>query len=105
MGLRKKGTRKLCHEGRDYRWVVSPGDMEGLGVVIERFEDPKQRVSIWVEHGNVISPGLVVRMIDVALREGWRPDESGRELFFRVSEPDIGENTPIHLHQRHGAAG
>jgi hypothetical protein len=71
MGIAKKGTRRIVVEGETYRWVVSPDDEPGLGIVIEKDNFHGQRLVAWVEHDNIISPGLVKKVILLALEEGW----------------------------------
>ena len=84
MTLRDKGTRRITVDSCTYRWVVAPDDEPGLGIVVEQFENPRQRMVTWVDHGTVVSPGLVERTIRLALMNGWDPMSPGRELHFRL---------------------
>jgi ribosomal protein S18 acetylase RimI-like enzyme len=43
-------------------------------------------VGAWVEHGTVISPELVRKVILHALSKGWQPQKSGRGMGFRFEE-------------------
>lgn len=84
MALARKGTRRITVEGTAYRWIVAPDDEPGLGIVVELAEAPAQRMVTWVEHGNIISPWLVRRVIVHALSRGWQPRKRGRELVLRI---------------------
>ena len=83
MALVKKGSRTITVGEIDYRWLVSAQDMEGLGLVIELAEKPRQRMVTWFEHGDVISPSVVERCIKFALANDWHPESTGSELHFR----------------------
>lgn len=83
MAIAKKGTRSIRVDDVEYRWVVQPDDEPGLGIVVECTENPGQRIIIWVDHGNIISPWLVRKAILYALEKGWQPKQKGKELVFR----------------------
>lgn len=91
MGIAKKGTRRIVVDGENYRWVVSPDDEPGLGIVIEKEDHQGQRLVAWVEHGTIISPGLVKRVILYALTLGWSPME-------RKSQMTIGLDDAFIIH-------
>lgn len=80
MGIAKKGTRKIRVNGNNYRWVVSPDDEPGIGLVIEHYECPKQRFILYFPHGTVITPILVKRSVFYGLKCGWDPEERGAAL-------------------------
>ncbi len=82
MSLVKKGTRQITVDGSRFRYRVAPND-EGLAIVVENAKTPSQRMVTWVDHGNIVSPWLVRRMIVGALSEGWHPERSGPQLTFR----------------------
>jgi hypothetical protein len=84
MTLSRKGSRRITVDETAYRWVVSPNDEPGLGIVVEVEPGPGQRMVTWVEHGTVIAPGLVRRVILHALAHGWNPSQQGPELVFRI---------------------
>jgi hypothetical protein len=90
MTLREKGTRRITVDSCAYRWVVAPDDEPGLGIVVERFQNPGQRMVTWVDHGTVVSPGLVERAVRLALMNGWNPTSPGRELHFRLGDEQLG---------------
>jgi len=73
MTLAKKGARLITVDGVRYRWVVAPNDEPGMAIVVERAEYPAQRMVTWVDHGAVITPRLVARVIQRALDQGWTP--------------------------------
>ncbi len=92
MAIARKGTRIIAVDGRRYRWVVSPGDEPGLGIVVERADGTGRcRLVVWVEHGVVIAPGLVAAVIRAAARQhGWTPEGPGHELTLRCPDPARG---------------
>jgi hypothetical protein len=91
MALARRGTRVLTVEGTRYRWVVSPGDEPGLGIVVEAADSPGQRMVAWVEHGNTISPWLVRAVILRARAQGWQPQARGPDCVLRLDNPSIQE--------------
>lgn len=93
MPIARKGTRKIVVEGETYRWVVAPDDEPGLGIVVEREVGYGQRLLAWVEHGNIISPGLVRKVILYAVSIGWTPSERKKQLTFRLDNVFTGQCT------------
>jgi hypothetical protein len=89
MALAKKGSRLLTVELVRYRWVVTPGDEPGLGIVVEDADSPGQRMVTWVEHGTVIAPWLVREAILHALARGWQPRARGPERVFRLDTKTV----------------
>lgn len=85
MSLAKKGTRRITVNDVQYRWTVSPNDEPGIAIVIEHSNSPAQRVVAWVDHGHVISPGMVRNVIIRVLGHGWQPEKKGPEMVFRLS--------------------
>lgn len=83
MAIAKKGTRQIIVDGVAYRWIVSPDDEPGLGIVVELAESPGEKIITWVEHGNIISPWLVRKAILHALSKGWQPQKPGQGVGFR----------------------
>src|SRR4051812_24303387 len=90
MAIAKKGSRKIVVEGEIYRWVVSPDDEPGLGIVVEKDKINGQRLAVWVEHGNTITPALVKKVILYALTEGWSPSERKRQMTLGVDDVFTG---------------
>jgi hypothetical protein len=84
MALARKGTRRIVVADIPYRWTVAPDDEPGVGIVVEAFDHPACRLVSWVEHGVVVSPGLVRRAILEAREAGWRPDVPGADFVRRV---------------------
>lgn len=80
MGIAKKGTRKIIVDEISYRWVVSPDDEPGLGIIVEKHDNPGQRLTIYVPHGTIISPGLVRKIILYGIDIGWNPSETGKPI-------------------------
>ena len=72
MALAKKGTRLITVDEIQYRWVVAPNDEPGLAIVVEKKDEPGQRMVTWVEHGSTISPEVVRAAITNALANGYR---------------------------------
>ncbi len=77
MGLAKKGTRKITVNETVYRWVVSPDNEPGLGIIVEKYNTPGQRLTFYVPHGTVISPSIVRKIILYGLNIGWNPSKKG----------------------------
>jgi len=99
MALAKKGTRSIMVNDARFRWTVSPDDEPGIGVVVEDYSVPGQRAAIWVEHGNILSPGLVRHFILHALAHGWNPKKRGPQLVFRLSNhPKKSPPQAVNLH-------
>src|SRR5262245_9988688 len=93
MALPRKGTRRIVVDDTIYRWTVSPDDEPGVAMLVEQWDGPAQRMKTWVEHGIVISPGLVRRAILYALANGWTPSAKSPDAVFRlVQEPDDTED-------------
>ncbi len=51
MGLAKKGSRTLRVENAEFRWVVSPDD-GFMRIVIERGDEPGQRLSVQISYND-----------------------------------------------------
>ena len=96
MTLAKKGARNIVVDGERFRWVVAPDDEPGLAIVVEWAAGQGQRMVTWVEHGTVITPGLVARLIRDALGRGWTPGEPDKELTFRAADTDRPTLTRLH---------
>ena len=88
--IARKGTRLIEVDGRRYRWTVAPDDEPGLGIVIEDAERPAQRTVVWVEHGTVVSPGVVRQAIALAKDTGWVPEQAGPPLVLRYRKQTSG---------------
>jgi ribosomal protein S18 acetylase RimI-like enzyme len=63
---------------------VSPDDELDLGIVVECAEFPGEKMITWVDHGNVISPLLVRKIILHALSKGWQPQKLGQAIGSRL---------------------
>jgi len=85
MALARKGSREIVVDGDRYRWVVSADDEPGLGIVVEDADGRGQRMVTWVEHGTLITPGLVAQVIRWALGRGWTPQRRGVRVTFRLA--------------------
>jgi hypothetical protein len=91
MAITKKGARRIVVHGESYRWVVSPDDEPGLGIVVERDAGHGQRLVAWVEHGHTVSPALVRKVILYALSCGWTPSEKKQQMIFRLDDKFAGK--------------
>jgi hypothetical protein len=80
VALRRKNTRLIVVDGVQYRWTVSPNEEAGPGVVIERAENPARRLVVRVNHGVIVSPGPVRKLIEIGRAAGWSPDTSGPDV-------------------------
>jgi ribosomal protein S18 acetylase RimI-like enzyme len=95
MAIPKKSTRQITVDGVVYRWIVSPDDEPGLGIVVECAEFPGEKMITWVEHGNIISPWLVRKAILHALSRGWQPQKLGQSIGFRLKGMLEKENNDL----------
>lgn len=86
MGLRRKGSRVIVVDGEQFRWVIAPDDEPGLAVVVEWADGHGQRMVTWVEHGTIITPGLVAQIIHKALEHGGTPQERAKQVTFRMQD-------------------
>lgn len=84
MGIARQGTRILNLNGERYRWVVAPDDEPGLAIVVEIAEGHGQRMVTWVDHGTIITPRLVARVVHRALNRGWTPKQRGTQVDYRI---------------------
>ena len=91
MTMPKKGTRRIVVDEIAYRWLVSPNDEPGLGIIVEREQSLGQKMITWVEHENIISPDTVKKAILYALSKGWQPEKPARILEFQFK--DLTEDT------------
>ncbi|MET8651197.1 hypothetical protein [Nocardia aurea] len=56
---------------------------------MEVAEGHGQRMVTWVDHGTIITPRLVARVIYRALNRGWTPKQRGTQVDYRIeSRPD-----------------
>jgi hypothetical protein len=94
MAIARKGARKIIVEGESYRWIVSPDDEPGLGIVVEKDDGHGQRLVVWVEHGNIVTPALVRRVILYALAQGWTPAarKHKRQISLRLGNEFTGKD-------------
>ena len=86
MTLGRKGSRQIEVESVKYRWTVASEDEPSLGIVVEHADSPGQRLVSWVEHGVVVSPGLVRRAILDGIASGWATTGRGPDFVRRVLE-------------------
>ena len=86
MTLPKKGTRRITVEGVDYRYLVSPGDEIGIGIIVEPLNGLGQEIITWIEHGIIISSKLVRQSILSALAKGWNPGNQRQKIEFRFED-------------------
>lgn len=97
MGLPTKGSRSITAGGMAYRWMAST-HQGYLRLIVERREDPGQRLVAWFHHHDdyvrdaagrwhrvaqlrSISPALVRASIALALERGWLPARKGAGVF------------------------
>src|SRR4051794_31712580 len=97
MALASKGTRRITVDGVAYRWVVAPDDGY-MVLVVERADDPGQRLESFFKYHDVlepaeagsyhvvgqlrsISPGVVRVILLAALGRGWQASRQGLPPF------------------------
>ena len=85
MALARKGTKKIVVDGIEYRWTVPPDDEPGVAMVVEHATSSGWRLVSWVDHGVIISPGLVREAILDGLNAGWNPKGRGADFVRRIS--------------------
>ena len=71
--------------------MVSPDDEPGLGIIVEKDNFQGQRIAAWVEHGNIITPALVKKVILYALTQGWSPSERKSQMTFGLDNKFINQ--------------
>lgn len=122
MSLPRRRSRLIRIDGEAYRWLASPhwefevdeeeDDWERspafIDVYVEHRREPLQQLQVRIPASlllrwgrdpmrrNVIDPGLVRRAVQLALREGWQPRQSG-ETFAISPERVRFIETPRHL--------
>jgi len=84
--MARKGSRQIEVDAVKYRWTISSHDKPGLCIVVESAAGKGRRLVSRVEHGVVIRPGLVRRVILDALVSGWRIEEHGPDFLRQVPE-------------------
>lgn len=97
MALASKGSRRITVDGVAYRWVVAPNDGY-MALVVERADDPGQRLEAHFDYHDVrepgeagacrivgqlrsISPGVTRAVILAALGRGWQASRRGLPPF------------------------
>jgi hypothetical protein len=103
--MSRKGCRQITIEGRRYLWRASYGDSWKDGhciplrlVIALASPQPGQhlrvvfrsgRGEVWYLDDQAVTPAVVRRVIEGALRDGWRPGESGLPDFELDGQPFI----------------
>ena len=97
MALASKGIRRITVDGVAYRWVVAPDDGY-MVLVVERADDPGQRLEAYFKYHDVlepagagsyrivgqlrsISPGVVRGILLAAQGRGWQASRKGLPPF------------------------
>jgi hypothetical protein len=97
MALASKGSRRISVDGVGYRWVVAPDDGY-MVLVVERADDPGQRLEAYSKYHDVlepagagskrivgqlrsISPGVVREILLAAQSRGWQASRKGLPPF------------------------
>jgi len=85
-----KHERRIVVEGTSFRWLLRPDDEGGLHLHVRAAEERGARLSVWIDHGNLVTPWLVREAIVRALAEGWDPSTAGgtHALHLRGVLPD-----------------
>ena len=95
MSLSRKKSRKISIDGHDYRWVFSP-DSGYFNVIVQIADGAGARLeaqssSDWVNYGDAqISPGIVEKLIRLAIEDGWEPTERGVPFSVRSFDKRLG---------------
>ena len=113
MGLPRKGTRRIVVAGQTYRWRLTCLNMSWqescfwpLCLYVQRTEGSGQLLVVHfnypVSHQvegkeQYPTPGLVRRMIEVALSQGWQPSRRGLPSFPFDGRPFLPEVAPVPL--------
>ena len=104
MALPKKGLRKITVESTQYAWSIKPID-EGISLSIiplqnhkqllssffpyeyemgaECIYSPEEAIPSYIKRDFIIKPHLVRRVIEYALKKGWKPTEEGVRFTWR----------------------
>ena len=111
MTLPRKGTRRIVVADRTYRWLLT---RRAVGserrhfwprcLYVEQTQGPGQRLVVRFDYpvwhhvagqAQYPTPGLVRRVIEAALAEGWQPTRPGLpdlEIDGRAFQPDAGRS-------------
>ncbi len=84
MGLPKKGSRKIIVGEITYHYLISGNDGT-IDLIIERFDHNSQRLittfSYFNREGAIqITPKIVKQTIHYGIKNGWTPNQKGKEI-------------------------
>lgn len=104
MGIPRKGSRPICVQGINYRWLVrkkatySQVDYgigylhvaitleENQGTVLVIFTNHKHPLDVVAKEIIPVIPSIVSSWILEALNLGWQPENDGSQFHVRISE-------------------
>lgn len=84
MALPRKTRRSITVAGTRLRFAIGPGDEEGVSIVVQAADGHGRKLVAWTEHGNTLTPGVVARVVELALADGWEPRGRGPEWVCRA---------------------
>jgi hypothetical protein len=89
MALPKKQSRSITINNEKYRWLISGDDSGGIGLFIELYENPAQKLTTAFSFGyQAITPVQVREVILYALAQGYTPHKKGQNF-------GLPENSPL----------
>ena len=107
MALSRKNSSLIEVSGRKFRWTVAPDDMlmsiivqdsTGRGPKLQvgaDYYDRRRPDGMHLEQRMKITPKIVCRVIECALRRGWNPAGPGKDMGFSMeSEPTLRDLLP-----------
>lgn len=95
MALPSRKRRRIIVRDLTFHYTFGPNDEPGIAIVVQALNGSGCKLVAWAEHGNVLTPGVVVRVIELALNDGWNPQTSGPELPRRIEPRRFGSGNDI----------
>lgn len=106
--LARQGSRLITLESAVFRWAVAPDD-GFIDIIAELAGVPGCRLEVQADYEDrpddmrlpgepphrIVMPALMSQILKLALESGWRPDDKGPPLRFRLSSDQDGAPTLI----------
>ena len=104
MAISKKNSRLINCDGREFRWTISPAS-DYIKFIAESAEKAGRKIEVainsdinrlWLEFPNisnlklrVIKPNEAASLILQALRDGWKPEEKGIPIKYKLQGNEL----------------
>ncbi|MCC3456464.1 MULTISPECIES: hypothetical protein [unclassified Microcoleus] len=88
MALPQKKSRSITINEEKYRWLISRDDYGGIGLFIELYQNPAQKLTTAFSYDyQVVTPVLVREVILHALAQGYTPHKKGQNFGLPKNSP------------------